>query len=497
MVKNNSNIWTEKYRPQNLKEYYYENEEDLVLIKSWIEEFIREVPGTPAMLILSGRPGIGKTTLANLIFKEYNIEPIEINASEERTKKAMHHMLSNITKYRINFSGNKIRTGLILDEIDGVTNSDKGGLQEIIQYIDNYDKVICSNKLKPIVNGVELKKRGRKKKVSSESVFKFPIICTCNSVKNKKIGTLINNNIYIKLKKPTDDYCMKLINRICKSEKLKIKPEDKLKVIGKSGGDYRQIIFNLYNSYLDSKIKKGKTYFGEEDMNQSDEYEDYTIKEDIADNIISRINHLVSSNNISEEYIFYNLQSDYLQYYLNLNSNYAHTIGELNPPLLIKGKVTDVKNKNIINNNFKDNLKKMIKISDNLKVSDMYNETIFSNQDWELNGYAIYIGIFTNIMMYRDLYGKNSSLDKSVDNILDLKYHTDYNMMRNDEYGLKNSLFANIHKNGTDNMIDIYYKIKLEDLNKDVVTGRSNKTTEKNLKREKIFLKIKDKIDGF
>ena len=92
MVKNNSNIWTEKYRPQNLKEYYYENEEDLVLIKSWIEEFIREVPGTPAMLILSGRPGIGKTTLANLIFKEYNIEPIEINASEERTKKAMHHM---------------------------------------------------------------------------------------------------------------------------------------------------------------------------------------------------------------------------------------------------------------------------------------------------------------------------------------------------------------------------------------------------------------------
>jgi len=46
-------------------------------------------------------------------------------------------------------------------------------------------------------------------------------------------------------------------------------------------------------------------------------------------------------------------------------------------------------------------------------------------------------------------------------------------------------------------MIDIYYKIKLEDLNKDVVTGRSNKTTEKNLKREKIFLKIKDKIDGF
>ena len=69
--------------------------------------------------------------------------------------------------------------------------------------------------------------------------------------------------------------------------------------------------------------------------------------------------------------------------------------------------------------------------------------------------------------------------------------------MRCDEYGLKNSLLANLDTNKTDNVVDIYYKIKLEDLNKQVITGKSNKTTATNMKRERAFAKIKERIDGF
>ena len=500
MVNDDRTIWTEKYRPKNLKEYYYENDEDLVLIKSWIEEFIKEVPGTPAMLILSGRPGIGKTTFANLIFEEYNFDIIEINASEERTKKAIHHMLSNITKYKICFSGEKLRNGLILDEIDGVTSTDKGGLQEIIDYINNYEKVVCSSKVKTEKGMVEPKKKGRRRKANSDTVFKFPIICTCNSVKNKKISSLINNNIYIKLSKPVDAYCMKLVDRICKAEKLKLSAEDKKEVVLKSGGDYRQIIFNLHSCYLDKKVdnkksKKDNNLVGETEL-QSDN-KDYTIKEDIDDNVISRINHLVKVENKDDEYIFYNLQSYYLQYYLNLNSNYVNTIKELNPPKTVKGKGCEAKNKAIIAKNFKENMKTIIKISDNLVESDMHNEQIFNNQDWELNDFAVHIGLYDNIMKYRELYKNSSNLDKTDDNVLNLKYHTDYNTMRCDEYGLKNSLLANLDTNKTDNVVDIYYKIKLEDLNKQVITGKSNKTTATNMKRERAFAKIKERIDGF
>lgn len=493
MTKSESVIWTEKYRPKTLDEYYYENDSDLVLIKSWIEEFIKEVPGTPAMLILSGRPGIGKTTLANLIFKEFDFDIIEINASEERTKKAMHHMLSNITKFKICFSGQKVRNGLILDEIDGVTSTDKGGLQEIIDYVNNYEKVVCSSKLKSNMKAVEPKKRGRKKKSDNTTVFKFPIICTCNSVKNKKISTLINNNIYIKLGKPADEYCMKLVDRICREENLDISKEDKKRVVEKSAGDYRQIIFNLHNCYLDTKIEREEKDEPEEIVLDTGGNEDHTIKEDINDNIISRINHLVKKDDITDDYVFYNLQSDYLQYYLNLNSNYANTLDELNPPKLVKGGNT----KAIKAKNFKENLLHMIEISDNLTESDIYNENIFSNQDWELNSYAVYIGLHYNIMKYREMLKGSKGLDKSNDNMLDLKYHTDYNTMRCEEYGLKNSLHANLDTNKTDNVVDIYYKIKLENLNKEVITGKSKKTTETNMKRERVFDKIRERIDGF
>ncbi len=69
--------------------------------------------------------------------------------------------------------------------------------------------------------------------------------------------------------------------------------------------------------------------------------------------------------------------------------------------------------------------------------------------------------------------------------------------MRCDEYGLKNSFLANLDTTKTDNVVDIYYKIKLEDLNKQVITGKSNKTTPTNMKRERAFAKIVERIDGF
>lgn len=247
-----NDLWTEKYRPKNLKEYYYNNETDLLLIEEWITNNIKDEPGTPPILLLSGKPGIGKTTLATLIFKKYNIEFVEVNASEFRTKKAINHLLSNITKYKIDFGGNKVRMGLLLDELDGVTSNEKGGLQEIIDYIKNYKKVELTkfidpnkktfskiNKISKInkftennnekkIDDKNVIKKGKSKKEELQKInFKFPIICTCNSVKDKKIGTIIKNNLFITIEKPTNEYCIKLIDRICDNEEFQISDNDK------------------------------------------------------------------------------------------------------------------------------------------------------------------------------------------------------------------------------------------------------------------------------
>ena len=131
---NNNITWTEKYRPIKLDEYYSDikDKEYLESIKNWISDHKNDVPGTQPILILYGSPGIGKTTLAKIIFDEYEYESVEINASDVRNKKSLNAILSNITKFKINFGGEKVRMGLLLDEIDGMSAGDKGGIQEII-----------------------------------------------------------------------------------------------------------------------------------------------------------------------------------------------------------------------------------------------------------------------------------------------------------------------------------------------------------------------------
>ena len=54
-----------------------------------------------------------------------------------------------------------MRRGLLLDEIDGLSTNDKGGLQELMSYINSYKpvKVTDANQY--------IKKRGRKSKGAS------------------------------------------------------------------------------------------------------------------------------------------------------------------------------------------------------------------------------------------------------------------------------------------------------------------------------------------
>jgi replication factor C small subunit len=74
-------LWTEKFRPTTLEEYVWRDGVMRDKVKEWIAQ------GAIPHLILSGKSGLGKTSLAKLILRQLNIpkgDVLEINASKER-----------------------------------------------------------------------------------------------------------------------------------------------------------------------------------------------------------------------------------------------------------------------------------------------------------------------------------------------------------------------------------------------------------------------------
>ena len=94
----------------------------------------QENPGAKAVL-LSGPPGIGKTTVATLIASELGYETLELNASDTRSKKAITEELADVVLSQAisSVSGHVHKRLVIMDEVDGMGGSDRGGIPELIK----------------------------------------------------------------------------------------------------------------------------------------------------------------------------------------------------------------------------------------------------------------------------------------------------------------------------------------------------------------------------
>ena len=64
--------WSEKYRPTNINDLYL-SYDSKTKIKQWIQDFIKKKKNFTNCLLLHGPPGVGKTSLANIILETNDV----------------------------------------------------------------------------------------------------------------------------------------------------------------------------------------------------------------------------------------------------------------------------------------------------------------------------------------------------------------------------------------------------------------------------------------
>ena len=449
---NHSNIsWLEKYRPRKLADYYI-SKKQLDVVKEWIKDFRNNVEDAKPFLILHGTAGIGKTTLAYLILEYYNYEIIECNASDTRTKKTIQETLGQISKVSVCIDEHDKfkQTAILMDEIDGLNGGEYNSVQEIIDIITKDKDTKTIKKL-------------------------CPVVCTCNSIKNKKLQLLIKNSVVLNINQPSHNDCNKLITRICNLEQFEIPDTNKEEIIEKAFGDYRQIILLLYEYYnklhLDSNDtldtnsslilynKSTNTNNTNNTNNTSrDEYEDTTEHYDnikkinnICETPLEKINYILT-NVIKIEDIEIICSEDSNIYYMNLYINIIPIIHEL-----------QLKKNNISKENLLLYYKKLYTIYELLKTADLLNNKIFIDKQWELLDYFQCIGIAMPLQILHTMNIKNitnTQTIKYVNSRFNIQHHSQYNFMRQEQSLIRKKINTDYNLSFETDLFSIYYHIK-------------------------------------
>ncbi|MBD3252965.1 replication factor C large subunit [Candidatus Pacearchaeota archaeon] len=194
-----------------VEKYRIESTEDIIGQNRAIQEiklFIKTFPRKKA-IILNGPPGTGKTCTAVALAKENKLEIFELNASDLRNRAKLEEVLKPVTLQQPLFKKGKL---ILMDEADGITGTDRGGLPELIALIEK---------------------------------TKFPIIITANDIWKKKFSLLRKKCNIVNLKNIEFKNSIEIIKKVLEKENQQISAETINLIAEKSRGDVRALLNDL------------------------------------------------------------------------------------------------------------------------------------------------------------------------------------------------------------------------------------------------------------
>lgn len=397
-VSNDEKLWTAKYAPTSATQLCGNKnqvEKLRVWLKNWFEYSRNNFDGSGPegskfrAVLISGPPGIGKTTAAHLIANELGYDVLEKNASDVRSKSLLNSEIKSVLnntsvvgffkhKDDPNPGTNDRKFCLIMDEVDGMSSGDHGGAGALSAF--------CR-------------------------ITRMPMILICNDKSLQKMRTFDTVTYQLPFRRPTEMEMRSRLLTIAHREKLKLEPSVIGQLVQATGNDIRQII-NLM-----STVSKTQKVIGHQNLAAiAESWKKHVLLKpfEIASSLLGGpIFNPSSKSTLNDKLDLYFSDIDFAP--LMIQENYLITL----PPVQSKY----------------DHLKRVASAAESISQSDAVNSLIRSSeQQWSLLPFhgilstvdpALKVnGRITSRINFSAWLGNNSKSMKNQRLLQEVQYHT-------------------------------------------------------------------------
>ena len=323
-------------------------------------------------IYIYGYPGCGKTEFIKKILQEINYDSVIYDAGDTRNKS----IIDLITKHNMSdtnvismLKGKKKPICIIMDEIDGMNNGDKGGINSLIKLV----------------------RPKKTKKQKTEEITFNPIICISDYHIDKKIKELMKISHTFELKQPTDVQIRNIINTTMPRLKNDTKLIDNIILYVQYDLRKLNFVYKLYSKNNDIDNKNIISMFIKKSFNND--------SKQITSDIISNKYSIYQHNNLMNE-------TDRTIVGLLFHENIIDQIDKMDK---------------------KDGINLYIKLLENTCFSDYIDRITFQKQIWQFNEMSSLIKIlFNNLIFHSNFNMAISKTNIRFTKIL-TKYSTEYN----------------------------------------------------------------------